>query len=50
MAQARAAGRAAWRVGVVSAEFPELGEHIDVAVTSPEKLVALLQQISDIPS
>ena len=50
VAQARAAGRAAWRVGVVSAEFPELGEHIDVAVTSPEKLVALLQQISDIPS
>lgn len=50
VAQARAAGRAAWRVGVVSAEVPELADHIDVAVNSPEELVTLLQQIADLPS
>lgn len=50
VAQARAAGRAAWRVGVVSAEVPELADHIDVAVNSPEELVTLLQKVADIPS
>ncbi len=50
VAGARAAGCAAWRVGVVSAEVPELADHIDVAVNDPEELVTLLQQIADIPS
>ncbi|MEP7334027.1 MAG: trehalose-phosphatase, partial [Terracoccus sp.] len=50
VAQARAAGRAGWRVGVVSAEVPELAEHIDVAVKSPEELVTLLQQIAQVVS
>ncbi len=46
VAQAQAAGRPAWRVGVVSAEVPELAQHIDVAVNSSEELVTLLQQIA----
>lgn len=48
VAHARAAGRVAWRVGVVSAEVPELAEHTDVAVNSSEELVTLLQQIADV--
>ncbi len=50
VAQARAAGRVGWRVGVVSAEVPELAEHIDVAVHSSEDLVTLLQQIAGVSS
>ncbi|MDN5765999.1 MAG: trehalose-phosphatase [Humibacillus sp.] len=47
VAQARAAGRDAWRVGVVSAEVPELADHIDVAVNGPAELVRLLQQVAE---
>lgn len=47
VAQARAAGRAAWGVGVVSAEVPELADHVDVTVDGgPPELVKLLQQIA----
>lgn len=47
VAQAREAGRPAWRVGVVSAEVPELAGHVDVPVDGPAALVTLLQQIAD---
>lgn len=45
LGQARDEGRTAWRVGVVSAEVPQLADHVDVTVDSPEGLVTLLQQI-----
>jgi trehalose 6-phosphate phosphatase len=43
---ARQDGIAAWAVGVVSDEVPQLSDHVDVRLASPNELLSLLAEIA----